>query len=222
MSGRISQIMFFTQKRKDVFICLLALITVIMTPAGAMAKEAPVTRRQAIDWARKQSENPKDYDGGYGVQCVDLAVAYYRLLGEKSPGGNGKDYAENALPQGWKRIAFNNKNIPLPGDIAVWTKTNSNYGHVAIVLYADAKSLTVSEFLGSNHQARIHTYSYSFGTFFGVIRPVFSPDPLLSVFERSNFPKLIINYLKDKAAGQTVENRISGQIRNNDFHCISK
>ena len=132
------------------------------------------TRDQAVAWAKEQASKPKDYDGVYGVQCVDLAVAYYKFLGTTSPGGNGKDYATNRLPSGWTRIKNYNGFVPMPGDIAVWTKTGSDKGHVAIVLSANSSSLTVSEFLGSNHTARIHTYSYSYGSFYGVIRPDFS------------------------------------------------
>ena len=137
-----------------------------------------VTQDQAVAWAKEQASKPKDYDGVYGVQCVDLAVAYYQYLGARSPGGNGRDYATNTLPSGWKRIENYNGFIPAPGDIAVWTKTGSEYGHVAIVLSATSSNLTVSEFLGSNHTARTHTYSYSYGTFFGVIRPDFPDTPL--------------------------------------------
>ena len=171
-----------------VFAFLLSVI--IINNSTVNAATNGVTQEQAVEWAKAQASNPKDYDGAYGVQCVDLAVAYYKYLGERSPGGNGRDYATNSLPTGWARIQNYNGFIPEPGDIAVWTKTGSEYGHVAIVLSANTSSLTVSEFLGSNHTARTHTYSYSYGTFYGVIRPDF-PKSYIDIGD--NFYGCIVN-----------------------------
>ena len=164
-------------------VVLVFAMAVLLNPFGTISVEAAtngITQEQAVEWAKAQASKPKDYDGAYGVQCVDLAVAYYKYLGEKSPGGNGRDYATNKLPSGWTRIKNSYGFVPNPGDIAVWTKTGSEYGHVAIVLYADLSTLTVSEFLGSNGTARTHTYSYSYGTFYGVIRPDFSNTPTVT------------------------------------------
>ena len=180
--------------KKRVLTRVLSVVLVVMTvvalvPMGGISVGASandITREQAVEWAEAQASNPKDYDGAYGVQCVDLAVAYYKYLGKKSPGGNGRDYATNKLPSGWTRIENSYGFVPKPGDIAVWTKTGSVYGHVAIVLYADLSTLTVAEFLGSNHTARIHTYSYSYGTFYGVIRPDF-PESSVSSNYSFNF-----------------------------------
>lgn len=62
-------------------------------------------------------------------QCVALIKAYYEYLGVSAVRGNGCDYATNALPDGWTRIAGA---TPQKGDILVWTEGSNNYGHVAI------------------------------------------------------------------------------------------
>lgn len=161
----------------SIFLSLLMVVSIL--PAGAITAQAATVHNQseAVNWARWRVKNPIDWDGCYGVQCVDLIAAYYNYLGTRTPGGNGCDYAWNKLPSGWQRIKYYKGFTPQPGDIAVWTYTTSKYGHVAVVISANTSSMYVAEQLGSNHTGREHSYSYSYGTFYGVIRPDFKTSP---------------------------------------------
>ena len=103
-----------------------------------------ITRDDAVAWVNSQNGKWLDYDGYYGAQCVDLIYYYYQYLGATVLGGNASAYADNKLPAGWSRIKFNaNAKDVQPGDIAVWTGTET--GHVAIVVSADANGFNVAE-----------------------------------------------------------------------------
>lgn len=132
------------------------------------------TQSDAVNWANAQVGKSLDQDGVYGAQCVDLIRYYYQFLGVSPVRGNGCDYAKNSLPSGWQRIKTYNGFVPQPGDIAVWTYASSSYGHVAIITSADSSRMNVVEQNGSTHITRSHSYSYSYGTFYGVIRPNFA------------------------------------------------
>ena len=152
------------------FAMLLTLTAGLDFSAYATSK----TQSDAVNWANAQIGKSLDQDGVYGAQCVDLIRYYYQFLGVSPVSGNGCDYAKNSLPGGWQRIKTYNGFIPQPGDIAVWTYASSSYGHVAIVTSADSSRMNVVEQNGSTHITRSHSYSYSYGTFYGVIRPNFA------------------------------------------------
>ena len=166
-------------KSKKILSIILSLV-IIMTsvmPLGltAFAQTGGKTQTDAVNWAKAQVGKALDYDGQYGAQCVDLIAYYYKYLGNTTPGGNAKDYATNALPSGWKRIANYNGFVPSPGDIAVWKQGTSGYGHVGIVISANLSNLTVVDQYGSTDQkTHTTTYKYSWGGFYGVIRPDFA------------------------------------------------
>lgn len=138
------------------------------------------TQAEAVEWAKSQIGKGLDYDGYYGVQCVDFIAYYYKALGTTTPGGNGCDYAYNRLPAGWQRITYYNGFTAQPGDIAVWTYTvgrDAKYGHVGVVTSANTMNLTVIDQRGSGHtNAGYSTYPYSSMKFYGVIRPDFKQN----------------------------------------------
>jgi hypothetical protein len=94
----------------------------------------------AVAWLEAQVGKEIDYDNAFGVQCVDLAMAYYDHLGVPISRGNGDDYQDNALPEGWQRIQDGE---PLAGDILVYVAADGtrnagddnlySYGHVGIM-----------------------------------------------------------------------------------------
>ena len=92
---------------KKIFACFLSIIICmgiyvnINIPAKSYCGH---TQAEAIDWVQNQVGKSIDYDGAYGVQCVDLAKAYYAYLGVDAVSGNGSDYTYNTLPSGWTRI----------------------------------------------------------------------------------------------------------------------
>lgn len=81
-----------------------------------------------------------DYDGGYGVQCVDAIKLYAdKVLGLKFGAfGNAHAYYDNytqipMLYQNFTRIMNTPDFVPQRGDIVVWNKRRSGgNGHVAI------------------------------------------------------------------------------------------
>lgn len=165
-----------TSKRVLSLLLTIVMILSIVPLATVQSSAASITKGQAVTWANAQIGKSLDQDGVYGAQCVDLIRYYYSYLGVSPVSGNGCDYATNALPTGWTRIQYYNGFVPQPGDIAVWTYASSAYGHVAIVTSADSSKMNVVEQNGSTHITRAHSYSYSFGTFYGVIRPTFEAE----------------------------------------------
>ena len=158
------------------FLSVLMILIMVLTALPLTVVESSataLTQSQAVSWAQSQVGKSLDHDGVYGAQCVDLIRFYYAYLGVSPQSGNGCDYATNALPTDWSRIQYNNGFVPQPGDIAVWTYASSSSGHVAIVTSADSSTMNVVEQNGSTGITREHTYNYSYGTFYGVIRPNF-------------------------------------------------
>ena len=157
----------------SLFLTLVMVIGIISSiPVSVSATS--ITQAQAVSWANSKIGSSLDQDGENGAQCVDLIRFYYSYLGVSPVSGHGCDYATNALPSGWQRIKYSSVFVPQPGDIAVWTYTTSAYGHVAIVTSATSSSMNVVEQNGSTHVTRAHSYSYTYGTFYGVIRPNFN------------------------------------------------
>ena len=127
---------------------------------------------RGAEWALSQIGKSIDYDGVYGVQCVDLIKAYYSYLGVNAVKGNGCDYITNALPSGWQRIKNTPDFIPQPGDIAVWTSAvGGGYGHVGIVISGGLREFVSVDQNWGGKSARKVTHNYS--GFWGVIRPKF-------------------------------------------------
>ncbi|MEI3220294.1 MAG: hypothetical protein V8S08_12590 [Lachnoclostridium sp.] len=82
---------------------IMICITLTIVPQSSIVAKA-ASADEAISWVQSQVGKAIDYDGVYGAQCVDLIKAYYHYLGVSPVGGNGCDYATNALPAGWTRI----------------------------------------------------------------------------------------------------------------------
>ena len=170
MNKRIKHLLAFVM-------VVILVITAIPIGISTNAKAATNghTQADAVAWAISQTNNPRDYDGVNGVQCVDLIRMYYVYLGYYQVQGSGCDYATNTIPcSTWKRLSYYSGFIPQPGDVAVWTYASSSSGHVAIVTNADSSGFSVAEFLGSTHTGRTHRYSYSYGTLACFIRPDFN------------------------------------------------
>ena len=66
------------------------------------------TQSEAVSWANARANESwnVDYDGVYGVQCVDLILAYYDYLVGYHVSGNGYDYKESATdPTGQDNVS---------------------------------------------------------------------------------------------------------------------
>lgn len=108
------------------------------TPAvGAPSDGGAVDR-----WAASVEGRSIDMDGGYGAQCVDVAISYnLNCVGGPRISGNGKDwYANGGRSGAYTQIPASA--APRKGDIACWGASwGGGYGHVAVVLGTSGSSL---------------------------------------------------------------------------------
>ncbi|MBQ8182332.1 MAG: InlB B-repeat-containing protein [Clostridia bacterium] len=184
-------------------VLVIVILSVSLVSMDITAFATSITQSQAVSWANSKVGGSWDYDGVYGAQCVDLTKYYYAYLGVSPVSGNGCDYATNSLPSGWQRIRYYSGFVPQPGDIAVWTYTTSAYGHVAIITSATSSTMYVVEQNGSTHVTRSHSYSYSYGTFYGVIRPNFSSG------SSYNYQTITPGYYYVRSNGQSTYNYLT-------------
>ena len=110
-----------------------------------------MTRQDALNWLNAQKGKSLDYDGVYGIQCVDFFNYYYLYLTGRNPYPDG--YGVNGAKDLWSvatsrftKIA-NNPNdanqIPAVGDILIYNSSwGGGFGHVEVVLSADKKGFT--------------------------------------------------------------------------------
>ena len=91
------------------------------------------------EFVKKYKGKATDYDGGCGVQCVDLAKLYIdKVLGIKPQSiGNAEAYWNrynelSYLKNNFDRIANTPSFVPQKGDVVVWGKKHGKYGHIAI------------------------------------------------------------------------------------------
>lgn len=168
----------FYQKLSAVFFTIVMVVGLAGTISVYRVQAADHTQEEAVRWALEQSESRKslDYDGLYGAQCVDLIAYYYQYLGTQTPGGNAIDYANNKLPDGWRRETSDYQ----PGDIAVWyanfngtTVTGPN-GHVAIITSIEEQYIYVVDQNGYDNKGYCAVHKYSMDGIQCVIRPDFS------------------------------------------------
>ena len=166
-----------------------------------------------------------DYDGMYGKQCVDYVNAYAKeVLGINDAFfGQGIRYAYQVytdyeklpkLKAAFTRIANSTKqlNFPLAGDIVVWAKERNGYaGHIAVVVCADAHSLTVLE---QNFDGKGGVRKYTYPNYHYVL------GWLRAKNAKRNRPSLTAGQmitLKQTAALYPVDNAGSGVLRFKDF-----
>lgn len=119
-----------------------------------------------------------DYDGAYGVQCVDLIKAYLHDVFGISAGrwGNARFYWINfalraPLKANFTKIANTPQFVPKRGDIVVWNNSVGNgAGHIAIATgEGDARSFYSYDqnWNGKPMKKVKHTYA----GVYGVLRP---------------------------------------------------
>lgn len=97
-----------------------------------------------IQWATNATEKQLDYDGVYGVQCVDLIKHYIKKVRGITPQSIGnanqywykryQSYIQNVIANGGTLVTVGqgNKTIVNKGDIVVMMKEGSTTGHICI------------------------------------------------------------------------------------------
>ena len=91
-------------------------------------------------WVSKYLGKGIDYDGAYGVQCVDLAKSFAANVLGITPKAVGDahcyydDYNKYPyLYNNFDRIANTPAFVPKKGDLVVWSAAlNGNWGHIAV------------------------------------------------------------------------------------------
>lgn len=117
-----------------------------------------------------------DYDGGYGVQCVDLIKLYVDKVFNIKIGaiGNAEAYYRRydevpLLRDNFEKIANTVNFVPQKGDICIWGTDLSKTGHIAIATgKGDTSSFTSWDQNWGSKEMKEVTHNYK--GFVGVLR----------------------------------------------------
>lgn len=131
------------------------------------------------EFVKNYNGKATDYDGGYGVQCVDLIKLYAdKVLGLKFGAfGDAHAYYDNfnnieMLKQNFERITNTPEFIPQKGDIMVWNKNRGGgCGHVAICNGVGTTSYFCSYDQNWNGTKAMQLVKHTYSNVYGVIRP---------------------------------------------------
>ena len=167
------------------------------------------TKAQAKKWINSKIGTGTDWDGMYGFQCMDLAVAYMNYVtdGKVTMWGNAKDAIKNSFGDTAKIIKNTPSFEPKVGDVPVWTIGNfSTYGHIGIVVDGNPnndlqtfKSLDQNWYGGGLTKAelaQIITHNYDGVTHF--IRPNFKAEPKKTTPKKETASKPVTSKKKGK------------------------
>jgi len=131
------------------------------------------------EFVKKYLGKAVDYDGAFGVQCVDLAKLYIdKVIGAK-PQAIGDAYAyyekfnNTYLKKYFNRIAYKKGEKPQKGDLVVWGKKyngKSEYGHIAIAA-GDATDTTLYTYDTNWGGAEMKKVKHTYTGLLGYLRP---------------------------------------------------
>lgn len=130
-------------------------------------------------WVKSNIGKGIDYDGAYGVQCVDLAKHFIKNVLGISPQsiGNAIDYynkrhSSKYLTNNFVWIDNTPEFIPQKGDLCVFTSKSGN-GHISIATGEGTTSYFYSydqNFPHAKHEPMTKC-KHSYNSFLGVLRP---------------------------------------------------
>ena len=115
----------------------LLLGVIVLTAPAAEAATVNKTQAQAVTWLKSKTKGV-DYDGAYGIQCVDLIREYTTWLGKDLGAvtvGYAYGYATQTIPTAYY-TRYGNSTKPKPGDIFVFganTYGSGSTGHVGVI-----------------------------------------------------------------------------------------
>lgn len=131
-------------------------------------------------WVKKNIGRGIDYDGTYGVQCVDLAKHYIKnVLGINPQSiGNAIEYynkrkTSEYLTKNFKWIDNTAEFVPKKGDLCVFT-SRSGHGHISVATGEGTTSYFYSydqNFPKAKHEP-MTLIKHSYNSFLGVLRPL--------------------------------------------------
>lgn len=130
-------------------------------------------------WVEKNLGKGIDYDGAYGVQCVDLAKHFIKNVLDVEPQsiGNAIEYyrkreSSKYLTTNFKWISNTPDFVPQKGDLCIFT-SKSGHGHISVATGEGTTSYFYSydqNYPSGKHEPMTkikHTYA----SFLGVLRP---------------------------------------------------
>lgn len=131
------------------------------------------------EWVSKNLGKYIDYDGAFGVQCVDLVKSFVKnVLGvEPESIGNAIEYynkrkTSSYLVKNFKWISYKKDFVPQKGDVCVFT-SKSGKGHVSIASGKGNKEYFYSydeNYPTGNHEP-MTLIKHSYSSLLGVLRP---------------------------------------------------
>lgn len=159
-------------------------------------------------WAKENLGKAIDFDGAYGVQCVDLAKDFIKnVLGiEPKSIGNAIEYynkrsTEPYLIKNFDWIDNTPSFTPQKGDLAVFTSKSGN-GHISVCTGEGTKSYFYSydqNYPRSQHEP-MAKIKHSYSSLLGVLRPknqeAINPSPKIKYYKKySGSSKSIVDAL---------------------------
>lgn len=174
----------FTQERSALKAALLSVLASAIA-AGLSAvmnieQKGGTNGMKWSAWVKKYNGKKTDYDGAYGVQCVDLADCYIAECLGLNIGffGNAKYWWTNRNKSTWLKNNFdfitpNYKNGELKkGDIGI--RTSGTYGHI-FVIAEPTKNGKVKYYdqnaTGNGDKMTLREKTYNSSTVNGILRP---------------------------------------------------
>lgn len=131
------------------------------------------------EFVREYNGKAVDYDGGYGVQCVDLIKLYADKVFNLKFGkfGDAHAYYDNfenikTLRDNFDKIPNTPKFVPQKGDIIVWNKNRGGgCGHIAICNGIGTTGYFCSYDQNWNGKKAMQLVKHSYSNVYGVLRP---------------------------------------------------
>lgn len=142
-------------------------------------------------WVKQNLGKGIDYDGTYGVQCVDLAKHYIKNVLGVTPQsiGNAIEYynkrkTSEYLTKNFRWIDNTAEFIPKKGDLCVFTSKSGN-GHISVATGEGTTSYFYSydqNFPKAKHEP-MTKIKHSYTSFLGVLRPKKKKSTSLKYFK---------------------------------------
>ncbi len=174
-------------------------------------------------WVKKNLKKGIDYDGVYGVQCVDLAKHYIKnVLGtEPKSIGNAieyynKRYTSDYLKSNFIWISNTPDFVPKKGDLCVFTSKSGN-GHISIATGEGNTHYFYS--YDQNYPSGKHEpmtkIKHRYTSFLGVLRPKHKSDKSVKYYPKYSGKSLsIVDALNSLGVNSSYSNRKKIALKN--------
>ena len=190
------------------------------------------------EWVKKYTGKKIDYDGAYGVQCVDLAKHYIKnVLGvEPQSIGNAKEYwnkrkTSQYLKDNFDFITPKFKDSEIQkGDIGVDVKTASGCGHIFIIDHCKNGELYYYDTNGDGKGAglTLRHKPYNSTRINGILRPknqkniktVTTSKPTTTTKPSKTYKVKVTANALNVRSGASLKHKINTVIHKNEVYTI--